>query len=333
MDSVGTTSTPAVRRSALERLGSSAAGLSSLRPANALLRRALWISLVALVVVSVAGAIAASWSRLPDFQWRFDARWLVVALAAFTVLNLGHAALWHLLLRALNQDMDHRRARSIWCTSGLARYTPGSMLTLFVRVAMSEKEGVPKRVCFASLVYEMALLLTGAVAVGAYALVSAPALGDHPVRYVILALPFLALAGLHPRVFRPVADRLLRRLGREPLPFAIPFGRVVGLAALYSLTWIIAGVGLYALLEGIYPSEPDDFFILLAGPAVGYVAAMFGFFLPGGVGARETGLAALLAVAVPVAVAVAVAVALRLLQLGIELACAGVAPLLARRSE
>jgi glycosyltransferase 2 family protein len=332
MQGVRTTSPEAVPRPVLERLGASAAQLSSLRPANALLRRALWFSLAALVVASVAAAIVASWSKLPEFDWRFDAAWLIAALVAFTILNLGHAALWHLLLRALNQDVDQHRARSIWCTSGLARYTPGSMLTLLVRVAMSEKEGVPKRITFASLVYEMALLLTGAVAVGAYALVSAPALGDHPARYAILALPFIALAALHPKVFRPLADRLLERLGREPLPFAIPFGRVLGLAALYSLTWLIAGFGLYALLEGIYPAQPDDFFILLAGPAVGYVAAMFGFFLPGGLGARETGLAALLAVAVPVAVAVAVAVALRLLQLGIELLCAALAPLVARRA-
>src|SRR4051812_47966746 len=104
MKAVGTTSTPAVRRSALERLGSSAAGLSSLRPANALLRRALWVALAALIVASIAAAGAAMWSSLPDFDWRLNVFWLAAATVGFGALYLVHARLWHGLLRALRQD-------------------------------------------------------------------------------------------------------------------------------------------------------------------------------------------------------------------------------------
>ncbi len=52
---------------------------------------------------------------------------------------------------------------------------------------------------------------------------------------------------------------------------------------------------------------------------MGYIAAALAFMLPGGIGAREAGLAAVLSVALPLGVAFAVAVALRLLQLTIEL--------------
>jgi uncharacterized membrane protein YbhN (UPF0104 family) len=332
MERVHSPQTPVRPQPMLERVGASAAQLSSLRPASALLRRGLWITLAAVILGSVAMAVVAAWVSLPDIDWRIDAAWLVGAAIAFAVLHLSHAALWHGLLRALNQHVDRRRTRSIWCTSGLARYTPGSVLMPMIRVAMSEPEGVPKRICLASVVYELALLLTGAVVVGAYALVSAPALGDHAIRYAALVLPMLALAALHPRIFHRLADRVLMRLGRERLPSALPMPTLLGFAAVYSATWVLAGFGLYALIHGVHPVEPEDILIVIAAPAVGYVAALLAFMLPGGLGARETGLAVVLSATLPVAVAVAAAVALRLVQMVVELACAAITPVLARRA-
>lgn len=319
-------------RPALERFGASAAQLSSLRPAQPLLRRGLWVSLGALVFGSVAAAASAAWSNLPDFDWRLRPLWLAGAVLAFTTLHLTHAALWRRLLASLGHRIDVRRSRSIWCTSGLARYTPGSILMPMVRAAMTEPEGVSKRICLASVVYELALLLTGAVVVGAYALVSASSLENQASRYLVLAVPFVALAGLHPAVFRPLADLVLRRLGRDRLPFAMRLPTVVFYAAVYALTWILAGVGIYLLLEGVHPVAPDNVGIVIAAPAVGYVAAALAFMLPAGLGARETALAVVLSAAVPLAVAVAVAVVVRLVQLGVELACAAITPLLARSS-
>jgi hypothetical protein len=317
----------------LERLGDSAAQLSSLRPANALLRRGLWVTLGALIVACVALAIGAAVFSLPHFEWRLNPLWLLGAIAGFAALHLSHAGLWHGLLLSLDQHVDRRRTRSIWCTSGLARYTPGSLLLPVVRVAMSEPEGVPKRICLASMIYEVALLLTGAVVVGAYAVVSAPDFGGHTIRYVVLVLPVLAVAALHPRVFRRLADAALVRLGRERLPMALPMARLLGFVVLYSATWVLAGFGLYALIHGIHPVEPDDLLIVIGAPAVGYLAAALAFMLPGGLGARETAVAVVLSATLPVAVGVAVAVALRLLQMMVELACALITPLLARSAK
>ena len=316
----------------LERLGDSAAQLGSLRPATALLRRALWITLAAGITACVGLAVAAAVFSLPDFDWRLDPAWLAAAAVAFAALHLSHAALWRGVLSTLGQVVDRRRCRAIWCTSGLARYTPGSVLMPIVRVAMTEPEGVPKRICLASVIYELALLLTGAVVVGAYAAVRAPELDGQPIRYVVLVLPVIAIAALHPRVFRRLADAALVRLGRERLPVALPMGKLLGFVVLYSVTWVLAGFGLYALIHGVHPVEPDDLLIVIGAPAVGYIAAMLAFMLPGGIGARETGLALVLSATLPVAVSVAVAVALRLLQMVVELACAAITPLLARRA-
>jgi hypothetical protein len=308
----------------------SAMSMASAWSANPVLRRTLAIALAVAIAGAISITVAATWKRLPEFEWRLNVAWLAVAAAGFTTLHLTHAALWNRLLGWLDHRVEPRRARAIWCTSGLARYTPGSLLMPMVRVAMTRSEGVSKRTCLASVIYELALMLTGAVVIGAYAVVQTPELALGSARYLVLAIPLVALASLHPRIFRPLADVALRRIGRDSLPTALPFSTLLLSVVLYAATWVLAGLSLYALLEGLHPVAPDDFLIVVAAPAVGYIAAALAFMLPGGLGAREAGLAAVLNTALPLAVAVAIAVALRLLQLTVELACAAITPLLAR---
>lgn len=304
---------------------------TALRWSNPLVRRVVWSTLGVLVAFAVAGAAIGTWSRVPDFEWELRPQWLALALLAFLALHLTHAALWRRVLHYLERDVEARRARAIWCTSGLARYTPGSVLAPMVRVAMSQPYGVPKRECLASIVYELALMLTGSVLVGAYAVVRTPEFGGS-ARYLVLVIPLVALVCLHPRIFSRLAGVALRRIGKQSLPRTLPLPAILSLVVLYAASWILAGAGLYALIQGVHPVHPDDFLVVLAAPAVGYIAAAFAFALPGGIGAREGGLAIVLSVALPIAVALAIAVALRVAQMAVELACAVVTPLIARRS-
>lgn len=68
-----------------------------------------------------------------------------------------------------------------------------------IRMAMAERESVPKRITLASTVYEFALLLTGSVLVGAYFVVTLPDLEGVWQRYLVLILPAIALLAIHPR--------------------------------------------------------------------------------------------------------------------------------------
>jgi glycosyltransferase 2 family protein len=288
--------------------------------------------IVLFVVASVGATIVTTWAKLPDFDWRFNTGWVVLSVAGFTVLNLGHALLWRRLLHRLGSPIPLGSGLAIWCASGLARYTPGTVLYSMLRVTMAQSENVTRRTGLAGVVYEMAVMLTATVIVGGYALVQGDPLGVGTARWAILAIPAVAIASLHPAIFRPLADAALRKVGRPALPSVLPLGTLLQFVGLYCLSWIWAGWSLYALMEGLHPVHPDDVLIVIAAPAVGFIAAAVGFMIPGGLGARETGLAAVLSLAVPVAVAVAIAVAVRLVQLAIELLCAAGTSLAASRT-
>ena len=320
------------RASLLRRLGSAGADVASLEPAHPGLRRALRIGVPALVLAFLALALVTQWQRLPEVDWRLEPGWLALSLLAFLAFQALHAETWRLLLAALGGEFPSRTVGwAAYSTSLLARYVPTNALIFVVRVALSRREGVARRVCLVSMVYEGALALSAALIVGAYFVIRLPALAGEPLRLIVLVIPLAALAALHPRVFHPLANALLRRLGRHPLPLSLRFSRVLLFGALYVLSFLVAGLGVYALAAALHPLEASGAAPALAAYAIGFTFSVLGFFLPAGLGAREAGLAGALALALPPTVALAVAVGVRVVQTAVELLYAGATSALARR--
>jgi hypothetical protein len=154
------------------------------------------------------------------------------------------------------------------------------------------------------------------VIVGAYFVIQLPDLEGQPARYLVLVLIPLVLAGLHPRVFEPVANFGLRKLGRQPLPQALSFGQVLRFSLLYIGCWAVIGVGLYAFAKALYPLPASDFPYVAAAYPVAFCVAV---------------LAVAMAAVVDETVATAIAVAFRIFQTAIELLYVGIAVAMDRR--
>lgn len=305
---------------------------SSFEPKHPGLRLALRVGVVAVVIACVAFAIAKEAGRIGEIDWRFEPGWLALCIAALLLFQFLHIELWRLILRVMGVHIEPRRARAIWSTTLLARYVPTSALMAVGRVALSEREGVPKRVTLASVVYELAFTVFSALVLCAYLLWRLPALDDHEwVRWLATGATIVGIASLHPAIFHRVADHAFRRMGRSPLPLSIPFGRVLELTVMYVVSFVVAGVSVLAMAQALHGLPAGDTYTAIASYGLGYVAGVVAFVIPGSLGAREAGVALGLSAALPWTVAVAVAIAVRLLQMGVELSWAGVTPVIARR--
>ena len=253
-------------------------------------------------------------------------------MAALIVFQAMHCQLWAWVLHGLGSPIPVSRAWSIFSVTMLARYVPTNLAMVVGRTAMGEREGVPKRVSLAGIVLQLGVTLVGAAALGAYFVIVLPDLQDQPLRFAALALPVLALILLEPRVFGPLANRVLRRLGREPLPLALSRQRVLALALMAAISFAVAGVSVWAFAETVHGVAADEVPTVIGSYAIGYAAAVVTLVLPAGLGVREGAILAALAPVLPLTVAIAVAVAVRLLQVGVELAFAALTPVWARRA-
>ena len=166
--------------------------------------------------------VVRQWNQLPDFDWRFEPGWIALSAVCVAGFYAIEAELWRWIVLSLGEQIEPRASRAIWGKSLLARYVPTNVLMVLGRVVMAEKEGVPKRVTLASVVYELGIGFGTAVMVGAYFVIELPDLEGQSARYAVLAVVPIVLAGFHPRVFEPVVNFALRKLGREPLPTGAP---------------------------------------------------------------------------------------------------------------
>jgi glycosyltransferase 2 family protein len=315
----------------LERAGDIAARVSSLQPADPNLRRGLHAGIGIVVVLSVGLAVVAALGDFPDVDWRFRPLALLLALLAFVVYLIGSGEIWRRLMSALGGSLPPFRGQRIWFTSGLGRYVPTALLLPMLRMAMAEREGVPKRVTAAGVVYELALFFTASVIIGAYFVISLPDLEGIRERYVVLILPAIAVVAMQPRIFHTLADVVLKRMGRDPLPISLPGLRVLEFIALYAAACLAAGAGIYCLAQAVYPIGTDDIPTVVSSYAVANTVSILAFIIPGGLGAREASMAVALSPVMPTAPAVAIAVLSRILQVALEVLFASGALLLARR--
>ena len=194
------------------------------------------------------------------------------------------------------------------------------------RIALSAREGVPRSATLVASGYELALSLLGAVVLAAWLF----AREEAAMRWPAVGLAVAIIVTLHPGVQARALRIAERRLGRElSLPRLAP-AVSVRMIVLYAASFAVGGLALCAVTQGLYDLSAGALPTVLAVLALGYVAGVLAFVLPGGIGVREAAIAGALATVVPFSVGVAAAVVLRLLQLAVELVLAAVFSALAR---
>lgn len=317
----------------LHRAGTAAAGVGAAGAGRPKLRAAVQYGLIGLVFAFLAFFLITQWNKLPSYNWHFRPGWLGVSFVSVLIFYAMQPELWRLILRSLGEDGDPMQLRAAWGKSLVARYVPTSALMVVGRVVMAERAGITRRVCLASIVYELGLGVCAAVIGGAYFAITLPSLQHTPARYAILLVVPAALVGLHPRVLKPLTDWALGKLGREPLPQALPYRIVLFLVPAYLAGWLLVGTGLFAFTLALHDVAFSKWLYIAAAYPVAFCVSVLTFIVPSGLGTRDATLAtALKGPLHSLTVATAIAVAFRIFQTAVELTYVGAVTLLARRA-
>jgi hypothetical protein len=318
----------------LHRLGEAGAKVGAKPPKRGALRIALQASIGVLIFGFLVLTVAQQWGELQDKGVRFDLIWLLPGFAVLLLFYAMSAFGWELLLRWLGERMSPVHAQVAWGQPMLARYVPGSVLYVLARLVLSERAGVVRRITLASIVYEQALSASAAVAFASYFIIDHPDLQGHAWRWAILLVVPLAIFVLHPRVFGPLANRVLAAFGREPLPATIPLRGILVMLAYYVGAWVVGGVGVFFVARSVHDFPISDLLTVGSAQAFGYVAALVTVVAPAGLGIRDAAFAWAVKAALPsnsFAVGAVIAIAVRAVLTVTELAYVGIVTLIARR--
>jgi uncharacterized membrane protein YbhN (UPF0104 family) len=256
--------------------------------------KTIQLALVAATVGLCAWAVVDQWHKAAPRLANARPGYVVVAFLMIAVYYLVFILGWIRMLEAWRIRVPYQAALQAEMVSMLAKYLPGGVWTPAARtVALRRAAGVKDTpTVLASILVEAVLSAISGVIVFVVSLAWVRGV-DAPLWALI---PFALLLGaiLHPRVFRPLSEKLLRPFGAaslEPLPFPL----TMLLLLFYCATWLIGGIALYFFLRSLGSNPGVATIPFLGGvSAVGAIVAVLAVFLPSGLGAREASMYGLL---------------------------------------
>jgi glycosyltransferase 2 family protein len=253
------------------------------------------VQIVALVVFGFffLRQVIRDWNAISAQLETLNLWWVVASLVVITVYYLVFILGWRIILHEFGNRVSYRQAVMADVVSMLAKYVPGGVWAPAARVMMCKRYGLPPGPVLASVGYEAGLAAVSGVIVFLLGLVFHPSV-DLPVPlWSIVAFGVLLVVALHPKIYGPVCDRVLHRLGDAPIP-RLPIRVAIAIMGYYGLTWIVGGLSTMCLLMAVDPVSWHELLYVAGVGAIGAIVTVLAFFTPSGLGAREGVMYALL---------------------------------------
>ena len=290
-------------------------------PSKTWWRTALYLGLTAVVLYFVGRYLVGN---LRDFGWnavRMDPGFLTVAVLSMAAQHLLAAFNYSQILTAFGCSIGRGRVLAIYCTATLGKYVPGKVATFAGSVMLLRRFQVPLPVALATPFLASGIaILTGLIA-------STPLLLMEGVRehfaaesVVAGAMMLAGLVSLHPRVFIPIANVVLRRFKREPMQPVTSARQLLAAVAVSLGRYALLGVSLWATARSMTNAASEDLLAFTATASSAAVLGVLAFFSPAGLGVREGVYVFVLGPMIGPEMASLVAIVARIVQTGVELA-------------
>ncbi len=219
-------------------------------------------------------------------QWHWNWTYATLALVLLLLCQGCDILIWNSTLGWFSTSLPVQSATPVYIWSFLARYIPGKVGSLILRMALAAEVDRPAIPVLASSIAELALRIGSGLLLFLVALLGWGFTTDARVRLIAIVAVPLVLVCAHPRIMVPVMNWLLRKAKQPSLVQALRYRDVLRIFGALFLRWMLYGVS-YALLAAAMFQAAIAHIPVLTGASAGAWAAGFILMTPGGIGTSE----------------------------------------------
>jgi hypothetical protein len=279
-----------------------------------------WRIVQAVLVCAAIGflgyRVTTNMEAIRGFPWRIDPSKLAGSLVLHVGVLVFGTFVWSRVLTRFDVPaIPPSTLLRIWSTSTVARYIPGTVWQFVVGAKMAGRYSVDPLLLLASLSVHVGITLASASVVAGAML---PLYSARLPWWSVLTAP-VSIVLVHPKVIDG-ARGLLSRISRRELPrWRGGWTDGIGLLALNVLSWLTYGTAFWMLLASVSDLPLSTLPATVGIHALTFVAGYAAFFMPAGLGVRESALALLLGPYFPSGVAVTLSAFTRLWTIAAEI--------------
>ncbi len=295
-----------------------------------LIKKIISIFIVFFILAYVFKYIYLNWHLVKDIMLHANLTMLfisVVVLALHMILNIK---IWQTILKLLGENLDYTRCFRVWAYSQLGRYVPGKVWMIFGRIYLSEKEGLGRKNVFISIYLELLTSFIAAFLLSLFIIRKFYFTQNINSLYMALIIIAVLIFLTNLKLIQNIINYALTRLKRTNIQLSISYKATLGLICLYTVSWLLSGIGLYLQINSISQVTFNNILIYSGIITAAWIIGLLSIFAPSGIGVREGVLTFLLSFLLPVHVAAIIAVISRLLYTITEMIFALIARLMPR---
>jgi len=291
---------------------------------------AVQLAIMVVFFAFVGLAARGSFEDAGDDLRNADPLWFLLGCGSLALYYLVFVWGWMRILADWGIRITYPGSLRAEMVSMLAKYVPGGVWTPAARVVAARRSGVTDGgLVTMSILVEAGISAVAGVIVFVISLAWVKGV-DAPV-WPLVVFAVVVTALLHPRIFCPLASKVLHKFGRPPLP-PLRTSTMGMLLVFYCMTWVIGGVALWLLLESVHARPEASSIVFLGGTAaVGAIVAVLAVFAPSGLGPREASMYGLMLAIAPKGAALSATVLNRVAITVVEVLLLVVGGLLLRR--
>lgn len=255
---------------------------------NASARRSvLQLVLAALILAFLGYVLFSQWDRLIASGVRFHPAYFALAIVANIVFFVLQAEVWRRVCAASAPAMPPLGAWCVWASSQVAKYVPGKVMLPLVRIGWAVRAGSTKAAATIGLYVEIVLMIASSSVVFVLLAGRIEALAGAWPPWVFPALATAGVLGLHPRIVEWGMNLGLRLAKRDPIELRLSYAKIVALALVVALGWLVHGLSALACVAALGLDTTGAYAQLTGVFALSWLVGFLSFLTPGGLGVRE----------------------------------------------